>query len=681
MKYRFLLMLLALAMVPAYAQVPGTGKAVGAPDARNEVTPPQPTAAKGSTLPLEAQSRISAVLGSDDHSYEVTPRAGAFEAENTPQGLRAVFKAGGVRIRTGDADWGMSLLAYGYGDALRAAQPAVPRATLNRVEYRRGSLTEWYVNGPAGLEQGFTLAEPPAGKHNGPLTIALALSGDLAAAPEQSDTELALKDRNRTERLRYAGLNSYDATGRELRTWMEIRSGQLQLKVEDAGAVYPLVVDPWVFAVKIKASDGKAYDYFGNAVSVSSDGNTIAIAAFNATVDSQYEQGAVYVFVKPKQGWKDASQFTAKLTAAHGVAGDCFGTSIAISTDATTLVVGSPGSTIGSNSDQGEVYVYVEPKTGGWKTTDTPAAELTASNGDANDWLGFSVAFRGSAIVAGAPNVSVGSNQFQGAAYVFVRPATGWANATENAELYSSDGEALDQFGYTVSNSDTVVVVGAPQATVNGNTQQGAAYVFVEPKGGWSGSLYQNAKLTAENGQAEDLFGYSVLISSNSDTIAVGAEAANVTGNAAQGAVYMFGKPTDGWTGALNETAEVTASDGDQEDYFGTSVAFNFAASTMIVGAPLAPNTVKGPGAGKAYIYLKPKTGGWVTTSTYSQELKAFDGRVGEEFGISVGVNSETLVVGAMADCLPASCPVKGKHNFDQGASYIWDLPPVNEVK
>src|SRR5271166_952157 len=671
MKYRLLLTLLAMAMVPAYAQVSGTGKVAATPGT---------TAASGSTLPLEAQSGISAVLGRDDSSYEITSRAGSFEAANPPQQLSAEFKPGSVRIHTGDADLGMSLLAYGYGDTLQSVPGAVPHASLNRVEYRRGSLTEWYVNGPAGLEQGFTLDAPPAQKRTGPLTIALALSGGLAAAPQQSGGELTLKDRNKTDRLHYAGLNSYDATGKQLRTWMEVRGGQLRLKVEDTGAVYPVVVDPWLYAKKVLAADGQAYDYFGNSVSVSSDGSMVVIGAFQATVNSNYEQGAVYVFVKPKAGWKKLSKFTAKLTASDGAAGDSFGTSVAISADAKTIVVGAPTATIGSNSEQGAVYVYVRPPTGPWKTTDQFTAKLTAADGNANDWLGWSVSYNGSAVVAGADQATVGSNVYQGAAYVFVKPKGGWTSGTQNAKLTSSDGAALDQFGYCVSNSSSstgnTVVIGAIDATVGVNEQQGAAYVFVEPKGGWTGTLNENAKLTAKAGFPADQFGSSAVISSDAATIAVGAEGANVAGNAEQGAVYVFAEPTGGWTGPLNETAELTASDGNQEDYFGFSVAMNSLAKTIVVGAPFAPFIGGSPGGGRAYVYAKPKTGGWVTTSTFTQELKASDGRIGAEFGNAVGIASHTLVVGAFATCNPVDCyPKHCTSKVYQGASYIWGLP------
>jgi hypothetical protein len=63
--------------------------------------------------------------------------------------------------------------------ALRAIRAAVPRAQGNRVVYRRGALSEWYANGPLGLEQGFTLSRPPPGRKTGPLTLALSVVGNV----------------------------------------------------------------------------------------------------------------------------------------------------------------------------------------------------------------------------------------------------------------------------------------------------------------------------------------------------------------------------------------------------------------------------------------------------------------------------------------------------------------------
>src|SRR2546425_578340 len=109
---------------------------------------------------------------------------------------------------------------------------------------RPGALTEWYVNGPLGLEQGFTLSKHPSGAdgtrglHAGtkPLILALSLSGDLTPAVDQSGLGLTLTGDKGQPELRYGGLSASDASGKQLRAWMEIQDGDLLLKVDDAGA-------------------------------------------------------------------------------------------------------------------------------------------------------------------------------------------------------------------------------------------------------------------------------------------------------------------------------------------------------------------------------------------------------------------------------------------------------------
>ena len=114
-----------------------------------------------SNLPVAAQASISAALGRDMWQYHARAVGGGFEAITPSQRLDTRFTAQGVEVSRGTVHWGMTLQGYGYGDALKAVQAVTPDANLNRVEYRRGQLTEWYVNGPVGLEQGFTLRDRP----------------------------------------------------------------------------------------------------------------------------------------------------------------------------------------------------------------------------------------------------------------------------------------------------------------------------------------------------------------------------------------------------------------------------------------------------------------------------------------------------------------------------------------
>src|SRR6266480_1895555 len=200
----------------------------------------------GTSVPVAAQPAISAALGREDSRYRVRTAPGGFRAENPHQALAAEFTAQGIEVRSGTAQWELALRGYGYGDALQPVGLAAPQASANRVEYPRGALTEWYVNGPVGLEQGFTLAERPGRSNGEPLTIALAPSKNLMASADAGGAGLTLTRSDGEAALRYSGLVAYDATGRELRAWLELRGEQLLLRVADTGAQYPVTVDPFI---------------------------------------------------------------------------------------------------------------------------------------------------------------------------------------------------------------------------------------------------------------------------------------------------------------------------------------------------------------------------------------------------------------------------------------------------
>ena len=170
----------------------------------------------------------------------------------------------------------------------------------------------------------------------------------------------------------------------------------------------------------------------------------------------------------------------------------------------------------------------------------TETARLVASDGHEGDQLGMSVAVSGNTVVAGAPRaVAQGSNFGPGIAYVFVKPANGWpASMEQTAELTASDGVSGDFLGRSVSVSSKTVVAGAPRASIGNNLGQGAAYLFVEPKGGWT-NMHETAKLSVSNGAAGDNFGQSVGISGK--TVVGGAPYASVS-FFQQGAAYVFGQ-------------------------------------------------------------------------------------------------------------------------------------------
>jgi len=582
-----------------------------------------------SSLPANAQAPVSAALGKDDSSYWARPSAEGFRAENARQALAADFTKQGTEVRSHNQRWVLETQAYGYGNVLHPLKAVAPQANANRVEYRRDGVTEWYANGPLGLEQGFTLTHRPGTANGQPLTLELGLSGDLVAALESAGSDkksnaLELRGKDGKAALHYTGLQARDASGRELRSWLELSGERLLVRVDDRAARYPVVIDPWVQLAELTASDGAAHVSFGYSIAVS--GSTVVVGSPFSYGEYNPGQGAAYVFGPSGTGWTQQ----AELTPAGG--GECFGTSVAVSGG--TAVVGDSCSLA--------AYVFVQSGTD-WSQT----AELTSSDGSAGDNFGASVAVSGNTAVVGAIYHTVGSNGDQGAAYVFVQSGTDWS---QTAELTSSDGAAGDNFGTSVAVSGSTAVVGALNHTVGSNAQQGAGYVFVGRGGTWS----QQAELTASDGAAGDNFGNSVAVSGS--TAVVGAPDHTVGSNSYQGAAYIFVQSGTDWS----QQAELTSSDGAAGDFFGTSVAVS--GSTAVVGAIY--HTVGSNGdQGAGYVFVQSGTD-WSQTA----ELTSSDGAAGDNFGASVAVSGSTAVVGAPYHTVGS--------NAQQGAAYVFGLSP-----
>jgi MYXO-CTERM domain-containing protein len=290
------------------------------------------------------------------------------------------------------------------------------------------------------------------------------------------------------------------------------------------GAAYVFVRTgtSWVQQARFTAPDGAANDWFGTSVSLS--GDAAVVGADRKAVGGHSYQGAAYAFARSGTSWSTA----VGLTAPDGAAMDQLGCSVSVSGD--TAIIGALGKTVGGHGGQGAVYFFVR-NGASWPLQ----AEVTASDGAANDGFGASVSVSGDTAVVGAPQKAVGGYAGQGAAYVLVRSGTSWA---QQALLTSSamDGAASDDFGgsVSISVSGEVAVVGAPNKLVGGNPGQGAAYEFVRSGTTWS----PQAELFALDGAAFDGYGNAVSVSGN--TAAVGAHFKAVGMNNHQGMAYLF---------------------------------------------------------------------------------------------------------------------------------------------
>jgi hypothetical protein len=362
-------------------------------------------------------------------------------------------------------------------------------------------------------------------------------------------------------------------------------------------------------------------------------GHTLVVGTIHhMAASTDVEQGAAYVFVAPASGWAHAKQ-VAILKAPSGQSEEEFGRSVAISGN--TIVIGAPARAVGRHIGQGAAYVFVKPASG-WSHV-SPPLQLTATRGQANEFFGESVAVSGNEVFVGAPDRKIGRDAAQGAVDVFALPHPRTAGPTQIAELTASDGRADDALGISVAVSGQTILAGADLHRV-GPAKQGAAYIFVRPPDGWR-DAHATAELTAGQGQAGELFGRIVAIWH--DTAVVGApDHDGVT--AEQGAAYVFVKPASGWAGSLDPTAQLAASDPGKDDNFGGALAIS--GGVIAAGAP-GHTAGRSTEQGAGYIFAEP-TSGW-DTATETDELIAGDGTEGDKLGLSLAISGATILLGA----------------------------------
>ena len=123
---------------------------------------------------------------------------GTWRGVNPAERLTLEFDGQGARLRHPDGSVSFHLTGYGYGDRLQKPAHAKLTGNGNRVEYQRGDLTEWYVNGSQGLEQGFTLTQRPgADRESEPLSISLGVTGGLAPSQKADEDGVLFESRGR----------------------------------------------------------------------------------------------------------------------------------------------------------------------------------------------------------------------------------------------------------------------------------------------------------------------------------------------------------------------------------------------------------------------------------------------------------------------------------------------------
>ena len=606
-------------------------------------------------------------------------------------GLTTTLSASGLQS-AGSLQWGLALHSLGRVNQGMEVEPPQIVEENGQLTYRRGDLSEWYRNTALGVEQGFTISQAPGG--SGRLTLSLDLFTSLSGSLDENGRGISFSGSADGQTLRYDHLAAFDAHGQELPAKMLLGASQVQIQVDDRAAAYPLTIDPLVYIEqKVIALDGTANDHFGISVAISGDtalvgasgdtvagniyegsawvfirsgsiwspqaqliapdgtageyfgwsvalsGDTALVGAPYATVDANTAQGAAYVFTRSSSSWSPQ----AKLTASDGVAGDGFGSAVAL--DGDTALVGAP-------YQQGSTYVFSRSASN-W----TQQAKFTASNPSASDFFGNSVSLSGDTALVGAIYENAGGIIDQGAAYVYLRSNDVWAL---QQRLIAADGLAGDYFGSSVALSGDTALVGA-KGDDGTYTDQGSAYVFLRSGSSWS----QQQKLVSATPAMSDDFGSAVALAG--DTALVGA-----TGGS--GSATLFTRSGSSWT----QQQVLTASDARSNDYFGYSVAIS--GDTALVGS-IFSDMGANIDQGAAYFYQPYRTDSDLAINASASRTSV---QAGEPLFITVSVTNLSAAAAASVSAvalLPAGltlsgeAPTLGSYDPLSGVWQIGSLP------
>jgi hypothetical protein len=298
------------------------------------------------------------------------------------------------------------------------------------------------------------------------------------------------------------------------------------------------------------------FDETGTSVAISSDGNTAIIGRPGGSII-----GNAIVFTRSGATWTQQQI----ISQTGGTPGNKFGFSVALSSDGNTAIVGA----YSANSQQGNATIFTRSG-----ITWTQQQTITQTGGAANDLFGVSVALSsdGNTAIVGAYFDDVGANVDQGSATIFTRSGATW---TQQQTITQTGGAANDGFGWAValsSDGNTAIVT-----TYFINSFQGNATIFTRSGGVWT----QQQTITKSNGAANDQFGWSVTLSGDGNTAILGARLSNSVAGSTTGSATVFTRLNSVWT----QQQVISRTNGATGDRLGSAVALSTDGNTAIAGA------------------------------------------------------------------------------------------------
>ncbi len=431
---------------------------------------------------------------------------GAWQAPNRAHGFRTYFTPEGIRVvpRRTDApgwEWALALAHFGRGDLRCTFGPArlVPRE--ERIEYLRGDVTEWYVNSPRGLEQGFDLARPPEEAGCSPesgsgagdasaVSLDLVLSGDLVPAIAGDGQAIDFRSPEHGVVLHYAALVVTDAGGRRLPARMEgyARAGERGIRIlfDDADAVYPVTVDPLATTPAWTVYGGAAGALFGmslgTAGDVNGDGYSDVIVGAPEFDTGHDHAGRAYVFAGSASGLSIEPYWQTEGLNEDSLLGESVGTAGDVNRDGySDVIIGEPGRRLGVYNE-GQALVYY-----GSPAVPSALHVLTSTDLSQAERFGYRVSAAGDVDGDGYGDVLVGDSPsfgytggnnraflFRGSATGIVRPASWVVESDQASDGYGRVATAGDVNGDGYSD----ILVGAPSYVHDGTANEGAVFAY-----------------------------------------------------------------------------------------------------------------------------------------------------------------------------------------------------------
>jgi hypothetical protein len=454
-------------------------------------------------LPAAADSVVSGALGAGDRAFWVRARRGGLVASNAADGLRSSFSSAGVAINTKGDSLSLRLASVTEGGRSVSLRLSEPTAHRNRVVSSGPGVSQWFLNGPLGLEQGFTLSRPSqAAAGSESVRLALATAGSLRPQLADGSGAVDLVNTSGATVLRYSGLTVTDRKGRPVPARLQVNGTRIVIAVAPVPAsAYPLRVDPFV--------------------ALSGDGTTAVVTAPD---DGIYDpgvafapQGAVFMFAKSGSTW---TQQGPKISVPSGYYD--IGVYVAVSANGNTaLVSGSDNNEFqyGSAPYPQPVSFVLSRSGSSWAIS----ATLNQGRTDTAPCSEGDVAL--SADGTEALLADSCTNSYAGTVYIYTEQGGSWSQQTA---INSPDGGAY--FGATTALSGDGTVALITEGSLTSNSDSTLAFVK-------SGSAWTEKQEWSGVGANADYYGVQEAVSGDGNTVAL-----------ADGSVWVRSSSTSAWT-------------------------------------------------------------------------------------------------------------------------------------